>query len=75
MSEILDKLSSYNIFNYLLPGTLFAVAGDAFTSYSFVQKDVLVAVFAYYFMGLVISRIGSLMIEPFLASIIAGATA
>ena len=40
MSDILDKLSSYNIFNYLLPDTLFAVAGDAFTSNSFAQKVV-----------------------------------
>ena len=69
MSDLLDKLSSYNIFNNLLPGTLFAVIGDVFTSYLFIQKDILVAVFAYYFMGLVISRIGSLMIEPTLKKV------
>jgi hypothetical protein len=63
MSEILDKPSSYNIFNYLLPGALFAAAGDAFISYSFAQKDVLLAVFTYYLMGSLISRIGSLIIE------------
>lgn len=28
MSDVLDELSSYNIFNYLLPGTLFAAAGS-----------------------------------------------
>ena len=66
MSDILDKISSYNIFNYLLPGTMFAVIGDTYTSYSFIQEDVFVAVFAYYFIGLVISRIGSLLIEPLL---------
>ena len=66
MSEILNKISSYNIFNYLLPGTLFAVIGEVYSSYSFVQKDVIVAIFFYYFIGLVISRIGSLLIEPVL---------
>ena len=66
MNDILDKISSYNIFNYLLPGTLFAVISDAYSSYSFVQDDVFVGVFAYYFIGLVISRIGSLVIEPLL---------
>ena len=33
------------------------------------RADTLVAVFAYYFMGLVISRIGSLMIEPTLKKV------
>jgi hypothetical protein len=69
MSDILDKISSYNIFNYLLPGTLFAVIGDAYSSYSFIQSDVLIAVFSYYFIGLVISRIGSLLIEPLLKKV------
>ena len=66
MKDLLDKLSSYNIFNYLLPGIIFVVLADATTSYSFVQPDILLGVFLYYFIGLVISRIGSLVIEPIL---------
>jgi hypothetical protein len=66
MKELLDKLSSYNIFNYLLPGIIFVILSKAFTSYSFVQQDVILGVFLYYFIGLVISRIGSLLIEPLL---------
>lgn len=66
MTDILDKISSYNIFNYLLPGALFAVISDAYSSYSFVQDDIFVGIFTYYFIGLVISRIGSLVIEPVL---------
>jgi predicted histidine transporter YuiF (NhaC family) len=69
MSEILDKISSYNIFNYLLPGTLFAVIADKYSSYSFIQDNTLIAVFSYYFIGLVISRFGSLLIEPLLKKI------
>jgi len=64
MKELLDKISSYNIFNYLLPGVLFAAVADTVTSYRFQQ-----AVFVYYFLGLVISRIGSLIIEPLLKKV------
>ena len=66
MKDLLDKLSSYNIFNYLLPGTIFAGLGERLTSYSFVQDNFLVGLFLYYFIGLIISRIGSLTLEPFL---------
>lgn len=66
MKDLLDKLSSYNIFNYLLPGVLFAAFVDAFTSLRVLQADVVVAVFVYYFLGSVVSRVGSLLVEPLL---------
>lgn len=69
MKEIIDKISSYNLFNYLLPGMLFVVISENFTSYSFFQKDLIIDVFVAYFIGLVISRFGSLIIEPFLKKI------
>jgi signal transduction histidine kinase len=64
MKDLLDKLGSYNIFNYLLPGVLFAAFIDAATSIKIIHKNIEVAVFIYYFLGLVISRVGSLIIEP-----------
>lgn len=66
MNEFLGKISSYNLFNYLFSGVLFVALSAAFTSYSFVQEDLVFGVFVYYFIGLVISRIGSLVIEPML---------
>jgi hypothetical protein len=66
MKDILSKLSSYNLFNYLLPGVIFVVVASKFTHYSFVQQDIIIGPFLYYFIGLVISRFGSLTIEPFL---------
>lgn len=66
MNEFLSKLSSYNIFNYLLPGVVFAVAADTFTNYALVQSDLVIGVFVYYFIGLAISRFGSLVLEPLL---------
>lgn len=66
MKDIIDKLSSYNLFNYLFPGVVFVVLAQALTHYSFVQQDILLGIFLYYFIGLVISRFGSLVIEPLL---------
>jgi hypothetical protein len=54
------------LFNYLLPGVLFAVAADALTHYSFLREDLLVAAFLYYFIGMAVSRFGSLVLEPLL---------
>jgi hypothetical protein len=64
MTELFDKISSYNLFNYLLPGVLFAVVASKLTHYSFLGYEVVVAAFLYYFIGLVVSRFGSLVVEP-----------
>ena len=69
MKELLDKLSSYNVFNYLLPGILFAYLVDSISSYILLQTDIVIGLFLYYFLGLIISRIGSLLVEPFLKMI------
>ncbi|HEX6805521.1 MAG TPA: hypothetical protein VF133_17715 [Terriglobales bacterium] len=66
MSELLNKLSSYNVFNYLLPGIVFAILASEIVHYPMVQHDIVVGAFLYYFIGLVISRFGSLVIEPLL---------
>lgn len=69
MKEILSKLSSYNLFNYLLPGVIFVIAASKFSRYSFMQQDIIIGLILYYFIGLVISRFGSIAIEPFLRKI------
>lgn len=69
MSDFLNKLSSYNLFNNLLPGILFVVLLNHFTQYRILQDNLLLNVFLYYFIGLTISRISSISIEPFLKKI------
>lgn len=69
MKELLDKLSSYNVFNFLLPGVIFAVFAGLLTNYNFVHSNVIIGAFIYYFIGLIISRFGSLIIEPILKKI------
>lgn len=66
MKDLLEKISSYNIFNYLLPGTVFAYLSTHSTQFYLVQDDILIGAFVYYFIGLIISRVGSLIFEPFL---------
>ena len=66
MKEIVEKISNYNFFNYLLPGIIFAYIADKFTTYVLVENDLVFALFIYYFIGLVISRFGSLVVEPIL---------
>src|SRR3972149_7121961 len=66
MNSLLDKISSYNLFNYLLPGIIFVILAKEFTYHSFIQQDIVIGVFLYYFIGLVISRFGSFVIEPIL---------
>lgn len=69
MKDIIYKISSYNIFNYLFPGVLFVVIAKKMTDYNFVQDDNILGSFLYYFIGMVISRFGSVIIEPFLKKV------
>ncbi len=69
MKDLLEKLSSYNIFNYLFPGVVFVIILSEITQYNLVQENFITGAFLYYFIGLVISRIGSLLIEPALKKI------
>jgi len=69
MKELIDKISTYNIFNYLLPGVIYCYLSSRFTNYNLTQEDILVGAFVYYFIGMVISRIGSIIIEPILKKI------
>jgi hypothetical protein len=69
MDKLLDKISSYNILNYLLPGILFSFFLDYFTNMKIMSQlkdNIFLSMFLFYFLGSVISRIGSLFIEPIL---------
>ena len=67
IKDIIDKLSSYNLFNYLFPGFLFVVILKKTTSMLPCEIEFkVIDVTLIYFVGLVISRIGSLSIENIL---------
>ena len=66
MTEFLQKLSTYNIFNYLFPGVVFVILLKHVTHIYLIMNDLVLGMFLYYFFGLVLSRIGSILIEPIL---------
>jgi hypothetical protein len=66
LKDVVDKVSSYNIFNYLLPGFLFN-AILCKTTHIMECKDLeMTLIVLMYFEGLIISRIGSMVIEELL---------
>jgi hypothetical protein len=66
MKDLIDKVGSYNIFNYLIPGVVYSVLISKWENIDFVQDDLLTGAFLYYLIGLIISRIGSLFVKPIL---------
>lgn len=65
-TDLLNKISSYNIFNNLVPGVVFSHLISAFGIYTADTGSILTDLFVFYFIGVVISRIGSIFIEPIL---------
>jgi hypothetical protein len=69
LKELIDKLTSYNLFNYLFPGVVFGFLAEKLLGYSLFQNNLVVDAFIFYFIGMVISRFGSLFLEPLLKKI------
>jgi hypothetical protein len=69
MKELLDKISSYNIFNHLVPGVLFVFLLKETTDFNLVLENNIIGVFLYYFIGMILSRFGSLVLDPALKKI------
>ena len=66
MSSILEKLDSYQILTNLLPGAFFGMTLKIFFGLTLPTQNVGEDIVVYYFMGLIINRIGSLIVEPVL---------
>ena len=66
MNSILEKLDPYQILTNLLPGAFFGFGIRFFLNLELPTKHISEDVIIYYFMGFIISRIGSLVIEPIL---------
>lgn len=66
MKIIVDKLSAYEILNNIIPGILFCNIASKMTRFSFTGISLLENVIIYYFVGVVIGRIGSLFWETIL---------
>jgi hypothetical protein len=67
MHELLNRLSPYNLFNFLLSGALFYIfSGIMADKVPSSVEGIFIAFFLFYFFGLVVSSFGSLVVEPIL---------
>lgn len=66
MEKFLKKISVYQFLNYMIPGTLFIILVDFLKIYELPMDNVLLILFGGYCSGMVLSRIGSLLIEKYL---------
>lgn len=64
MDKLLDKISSYNLLNNLMPGSIFCFLLEYICSIDILRESVIENLFIYYFVGVAISRVGSIIIEP-----------
>ena len=63
---IIEKISSYNLFNNLLPGIVFCYVVERTTQIVIKGDSFFENLFIYYFIGVLVGRISSLFIEPML---------
>lgn len=64
--KMIEKISSYNIFNFILPGAVFAYVSKELLYKNFLTNSWIENIIVCYFIGMILSRIGSLIIEPIL---------
>lgn len=61
LTEFIKEIGSYNILNNLLPGAVYSFYLYFFASINYMDLNIVVLLFVMYFLGLFISRIGSLI--------------
>lgn len=66
MEKLIEKVDGYNIFNFILPGVIFTYLLKYYIGIDIFQENIIEMIFIYYFIGSIISRIGSIVIEKIL---------
>lgn len=69
MGKFIEKLDSYELMTSLLPGAFFCISFKSFYGIEFPIENIVEEIVVYYFMGLIINRIGSIIVKPFLLKI------
>jgi hypothetical protein len=63
MEKMIDKISSYNLFNNLLPGAVYAVFINSIGQIPLITDNMILNFFLFYCWGVVIGRFGSVVVE------------
>lgn len=69
MENFFDKISSYNILNNIIPGAVFIYFSSILNMGVSLDSNIIESIIIYYFYGLIVSRVGSLVIERFLKKV------
>lgn len=69
LKQIVDKISSYNIFNNLYPGILLSFLWKILFDINLLSDNWFENLILLYFIGMVTSRIGSVIIKPIMKKI------
>lgn len=66
VTKLLDKISAYQVVNYIIPGSVLCVLLKHMVGYDIIAFSMIENVIICYFVGLVNSRLGSLILRPIL---------
>lgn len=69
LAQLVEKISSYNIVNNLYPGILFVYVLKIMFGTNLLLNNWFENLIVFYFVGMVLSRIGSIIIEPVMKKI------
>ncbi|MBR0492069.1 MAG: hypothetical protein IJJ82_08555 [Clostridia bacterium] len=69
MEKIIEKMEIYHFINHFLPGAVFVAIFNKIYENDFLDSNIIIAIIEYYFIGLVLSRIGSVVFQPVLRKI------
>ncbi len=64
MEQLIEKLDSYKILNNLLPGFILAYLFEFSMGIVISQGKIIENLLIYYFLGMIVNRIGSVIVEP-----------
>lgn len=67
MKEVLEKLDAYEVLTNLLPGFFFGFGMHVLFDFSLPTDGVVNDIFLCYFLGLIVGRIGSVVVAPCLS--------
>lgn len=66
MDKLLEKISKYHLINYIIPGVLTIYLSKQINQIELLTSNVFFDIVMAYALGLICSRIGSLIVEPLL---------
>lgn len=69
MEKIIEKISNYHIFNNLVPGYLFLIISEQILKTNLIIDNIVYSFFEAYFIGVIISRLSSLVVEKIINKI------